>query len=401
MKQAVKILSGCIIGLFLSTLGRADEGGWSGNGGEPLRMAENVWFIGQESIPYCVVASEDYPIPAVQLKSMVAEVLKQWFDFFKLYGIDGESKERLPRPRPFGPLASPAKGISMATHFVEVDCTAATHFALERLRFQFGVSNAMIDAYRAFNPEEPLGVAMKRSKDDGSYGYVWIDSFSSDALRVKHLLLHEIGHVLGMGHNSVAVMNEHIVDDLNPDPWRKDAVEFGQIETNAWPYRLRKDNPINLGLGGILRARPQFKKSMQLCNGSHPAPRNLIRELGLDPRECYDLVLNPEAVESNRIVLSLSVRGKTSSQTFRGEFRPFALSDILPKGPKFQILEPKRPRWVSYIFDPSAVLDSWQGNLDIGGRPIAAQLFFVKGVALDLHLPSLKGWVMLRSNVQP
>jgi len=65
----------------------------------------------------------------------------------------------------------------------------------------FGVKNDVIAASIENGGHHGAGLAVRGQIDMKTYrshDFLWIDNFSDDRARIKHMFLHELGHVLGM-----------------------------------------------------------------------------------------------------------------------------------------------------------------------------------------------------------
>src|SRR5207245_511209 len=116
-------------------------------------------------------------------------------------------------------------------------------------------------------------------------------------------LLHQLGHVFGMPHNSVFVMDEHVAGTFfeteSQVPFERDWYAdpilpflFGHIESPSWPYRWREGESLELTFnGGIQRKKDE---DSGVYSADHPraypnqtVPSDLRRAFGLDDRGWY------------------------------------------------------------------------------------------------------------------
>jgi hypothetical protein len=114
-----------------------------------------------------------------------------------------------------------------------------------QLQFAFGIRPQPIEEYISTVHAAPLSLALRGPYDYATFrtgGIVWVERIGAPPPYVKHLLLHELGHVFGMKHNSVFVMDERVADLVKfhgagqlPDM----SSHFGHIEDAAWPYTIR------------------------------------------------------------------------------------------------------------------------------------------------------------------
>lgn len=217
--------------LCIGCLGFA--GGWSGNGGDYTRDQNNPWFLGTDPVSYCILKSADYPLKTSELSDLIKESLYDWRKFFSKYGIDkfplGESKQGQFPDKQY-------RGISL--DFIEkADCDPLQEKAVA---FYFGVTNVYLEQAIANGAHHSAGLALRQEYDHQNYrnsGFVWIKNFSSEKNKIRHMLLHEMGHMFGMKHNSTYVMDMKVADLLEI-PNNPLLPLIGSIEAPFWKYDL-------------------------------------------------------------------------------------------------------------------------------------------------------------------
>jgi hypothetical protein len=207
-------------------------GGFSGNGADYARDQNNPWFLGTAPVFYCLRFSPTYKLSAAESRAVVEEAIAEWRGFFKKYGFDQNTIGDRRYSRRFPDGVSRA----IALDFREASDCANNSAELE---IMFGLKNDLIKASIEHGGHHGAGLAVRSQIDVKSYrshGFLWIDNFSDDRARVKHMFLHEFGHVLGMKHDSVHVMDENIADWVFNPKYEKRFI--GKIESDYWKYSL-------------------------------------------------------------------------------------------------------------------------------------------------------------------
>ncbi len=197
-----------ILCLF-SSLALAAGGVGDGGGGQPGNET-NPWRIGSAPVQYCIQRDSKFPQSQNELSVLIRESIEDWKNFFKRHRLD----------QPFSGESETLNSQGLALNFQEVEtCTAKT------IRFMFGIINKEILEYRTFYPDRVIGFAHRTDYDPhllSGNGVIWIaphnsyqentgpmvDIFPNWTWRpsLKHQLLHEIGHIFGMPHDSTWVM---------------------------------------------------------------------------------------------------------------------------------------------------------------------------------------------------
>jgi len=218
--------------VWVTSLQALAFGGFSGNGADYSRDQNNPWFLGPAPVFYCLRVSPTYKLQAGEIRAVVEESIAEWRGFFKKYGFDqntigdGRYSRRLP------------DGVSraIALDFREAsDCASKT----SELEIMFGLKNDLIKGSIEHGGHHGAGLAVRSQidiKSYRSYGFLWIDDFSDDRGRIKHMFLHELGHVLGMKHDSVHVMDENIADWVFNPKYQNRFI--GKVESDYWKYSL-------------------------------------------------------------------------------------------------------------------------------------------------------------------
>lgn len=179
--------------------GQGVAGGMSSVGGDYVDDGDNPWFMGTQPVPYCVERTEMFSVPADVLSRLVADAFDAW--------NDADTQLTL-----FGGVHMFPDGVDrqIATHFSLVEnCSQA------RLQILFGVplgeagepSYAVARAERESLNRTTGSTALGRiafAPDIGA-GRVaetpermWSMQYGEPAL--YNIVLHELGHTLGISH---------------------------------------------------------------------------------------------------------------------------------------------------------------------------------------------------------
>jgi len=200
----------------------------------------NPWFLGEQPIPYCIVLEKDSGLDRAEISRLVAESFEDWARFFNRHGYAtlkfDEVNKLLNLPSTF------ADGVSRGLTLTRVEIPACNNFN-RQLEIRFSKS---AEADWAVDSNHAFGAAIRRHYDHEAYrtgGVVWISTQLKSSLERKHILLHELGHVLGMSHNSTYVMFEKVgrlIYQLRSVGSRVVAPEtaLGLIESSSWRYLL-------------------------------------------------------------------------------------------------------------------------------------------------------------------
>lgn len=228
------------------------------NAGELTRDQDNVWFVGDDPVKYCIDSDPNFGFDRDGLRDLVREALADWAAFFRRYGLNQAAfgvGGTLSGSFPDGLR----RKLSLTFH-ESTNCNRAE----APLLLTFGTTPAPITPSLAAAPNE-VGAAIRTAYDHLTYraqGYIWIKSsptadvgeagragFSWGLHRsaLKHLLLHELGHVFGMRHGSVPVMRQDVADVIRDSVrWPSQESRLGRIETATDRYRYLIGETIDL-----------------------------------------------------------------------------------------------------------------------------------------------------------
>lgn len=244
-----------ILGLLQQTPARAGSGA---HGGHPLYDFNNPWNVGSAEIPVCIETENhnDHDFLVREVKSAV----NQWQEFFAKYKIDERSFVLNSIPEDKGPFV-------LATRFFGYkSCKELSPENIAKdntIAFKFSKTSPFpVDSYSNFNYR--FGFAVRRGKYDShtlrNGGDIWVrlDEWAGLSTegrsKLRHVLLHEIGHVFGMPLNSVWVMDEDLSFALGEHSgstystlvWPDTSTYLGQIESPSWVYKMLPGTSLDL-----------------------------------------------------------------------------------------------------------------------------------------------------------
>lgn len=385
-------------------------GGWSGNGGGHSKMKDNIWFLGEASVPYCVEVGPNYPFEAVELKGLVQETINDWVTFFKQYGLESWGK------RSFGRHGALVENLpDVALDFKEVDCpkTVTTGYKPSGLiHVTFGTENPVIQSVRTLHADESYGLALRPDYDHKTYrngGYVWVAKFTESRQALKHILLHEWGHVMGMPHDSVFVMESNIGRTL--DRQIPNVHLLGHIEAPFWPFRLQDDRPVNLSsahgfrfpIGGS--PREMGCKDQQKMPASE-VPKPILRAFGLrKPAHCISLYLsrNPGFGFPQTYKLWLEDSHGVKREAI-GTFKPVPHNIPKAVGPGLFSKFPDsgggflKDSWAYVPVDPRPGQMSLHGVFNFHGGVHAARISWNRGPVFEIFSARRRAWMTLTTS---
>ncbi len=376
------------------------SGGWSGNGGDFSKISQNPWYFGEKTIRYCIVVKEDFPIPEYELKNLIQSSIKKWNSFFKKYSLDkpiGLKNSQFKRKLEF--LDKTPKSINFNYMFSN-DCE------ISQLQFYFGKENKIINDYQKFATEHPFGFAIRNKYDHKTYhnkGMIWIKEHQNKDL-IEHVILHELGHVNGMEHDSVFIMRDTMAEELN-NP--KNLI-VNQVETKYWPYRFSDGTSLLVKPSRKLRNEGSQRNRKSCPQNTFRAghlSRKLKLGLNLVPQDCLTIELQYTKGTNHRNKLfSLNLKNHTKNKetVLKGNFpiRRKMFKD--KKGPglfsEFLITKRKRAKkvWLKVYLDRNdhSELSGTFSNESIN---IPAKLIQQNGAVLDLFIPDTNSWLSLKS----
>jgi len=385
----------------MSVTASAFASGWSSNGGGFDDESNNIWFLGEKPVHYCVQVGSDYPLGSALAASMVQESIADWVAFFRARGFDTKSlfRETLKGIWQM-PAGKPNKAALSFT--ADTSCQSDTE-----IKFLFGVTNDVVESLRSSNDENDLGMAIRKDYDHVTFrnpGIVWLAKFSTDPAKIRHLLLHEIGHVFGMRHDSVPVMDSRVAYHL-ARPFMPGAF-FGKIENAGWPYAMSEGRLEISDTFGSTFDRLFPSGIISNCPAGYfpnaAMPPRVLNQLGFSPSGCHHVtakVTNPDfTVRQFTFALELedSVNGNKVLTT--GLFTHNRIANISHPGPSVYTLatfasDPSKKARVSLRLDQDPNLFPARGSFAFGGKLHAARISYEKGPMIEIFFPDMAGGV--------
>ena len=212
--------------------------GISTNGSTVIKDQHNVWFLGDAPVEYCVEVADDFSADREAAKLIVREALDDWRRFFAKYQLD----------QMLFPMLRDGRSLGLSLVFIEIEkCQKPA----EQVRFIFGSIDEDVKAALVLE-EGAVALAARHEYDHRSYrngGLIFLRDKGLAREEIKHLVLHELGHVFGMAHDSVHVMHERTAEMILQLKMPKSLL--GQIESPTWPYRLEHGSVIDFTAAGM------------------------------------------------------------------------------------------------------------------------------------------------------
>ena len=235
MQRRTKLITIYLIFVF-STLAFAD-GGKEGHGGDIVDLLDHVWFFG-DPVEYCISVSPDFPQPPEPLEAKVKIALTKWVAFLDTHGISQKTFHR------------DKNETRISTEFVLVDDCTNPH---EQIEFVFGGTHPLLEKHKGrFN--HSIGGSINWSSDPSRSprqgGVVYIPAKSSqwpllpNPFYLDQILLHEVGHIFGFPHDSVAIMSKNFaINQISGVGF----LQPPEIEVNGWQFAPIPNVPIIFG----------------------------------------------------------------------------------------------------------------------------------------------------------
>jgi hypothetical protein len=229
------------------------SGGWTGvGGGLSSYDQENIWFIGDEAIPYCIIRSKKAP-PKASLNIMIQRNAEKWRSFFSRYELDQinlgkDNYRRFPDkiPRKLSLHFEESTSCDSIEKFCDTDnfneeqCNQSLRHTV---LFLVGKKNKVVEKFIEMNGPG-IGAAIRTEYNHLTYrsgGIVWVENpidFNQWGWsQYSHILLHEMGHVLGMKHDSCWVMATKIASIIKNSTFATNFLE--KVESANWPFSFK------------------------------------------------------------------------------------------------------------------------------------------------------------------
>jgi hypothetical protein len=397
-----------IFAICFGTLNAFSDGGWSGNGGNSAQDKDNVWFLGDEAIPYCVIANHPtYSKPAVEM--MIQKSVAKWRDFFERYQMDqfqygANSYRMFPDKVTRGVSLNWAKSTNCieVEKYCQVDNTDSQqcHQALKsQVLFLIGTPNKVIENYLT-NNGSATAVALRTDYDHHTFrsgGIVWVGTQKVNGWdQLSHMILHEIGHVLGMKHDSCWVMNSDVAQMISS--WNGIG-NLNSIEAPNWPYSYSEgdqliftDSRIRVG---------NFPKGFY--------PNIILENAGLNELLGFDksagFQVRGRIIKERGDLLDIGIEIEESPS---GKVHS-VIGSIRRQGEDAHLVPEIFTAWQSNSNPPSWRSESYEGNyngfksnnliglLDWNNKKVSVVLRREKGLRLNLYFPDAKDWLTLNT----
>jgi len=397
---------------FAEKLMKADEGGWSGNGGGSRDESDNIWFIGDSSIKYCFSKDSQFPLSGIELSELISSSITEWMKFFKDYNlVDNDLAGGYTRERMNSFQFHDSQNRKLTTEFIYTnDCSEA------RLQFLFGIENKVISNYKKYATDHPYGLAVRQKYDHKNYahsGIIWIDNFTKDKKEIKHMLLHELGHIFGMKHDSVPVMDEEMIKFLGKKKEFRSQF-IGKIESDAWTYGLKVNHPIVMtstkGRKPRRRRNSQSFRVNRFCDNipsyssNRKIPNKILKGLNLNKRDCHKLTLTyVDKIKNNKkvkykFILELEELISKQKIVFNGAFKPSKGNRPKIEGPGVVTRlinnnsKKKKNIFKKLTLEKAPNMIPLTGSFTLGSEDFAAKMTSHKGLVIELFIPSAKSW---------
>lgn len=204
-----------LIFLFLTQSVHASRGGTEvGNGGDNFpAYHDTAWFLGENRvIRACLSRSSSFPLSSSEIRAAIQGAFGKWIEYIKAKGVYD-----------LGYLYEAEEGdpTTSTLNFAEKLQVRSRCRGDEDLVFHLGtVDDSIKKARRKF--ADPVSFALHENfdlKNGWSRGFIWFNNEGIDGrdwrtpALFETILLHELGHVFGVGHVPDTVMAENIVSE--------------------------------------------------------------------------------------------------------------------------------------------------------------------------------------------
>ncbi len=381
-------------------------GGWTGNGGITTLDQNNPWFLGSDKIQYCLKVNKSYPLNTAAVDYMIHQSSTRWNDFFNRYQmnagfpysnyqvfLDGTKKKIMTEFE----SAKNCDTVFQTCVGKNVDAQKCHDELKSTVLFLVGESNSVVDTYLNLNGSA-AGAAIRTEYNHDtlqSGGIVWIGSSVKNKSwsQTSHMLLHEIGHVFGMKHDSCWVMSQDVSHFLSS--WMGIG-KLEQIESPTWPYSFKTDDTLLFtSSGGTTPGVPQgyFQNKFHLAG--------LEQTFDFKPENNFKLTAEIGKVSFGgvnlKIIFEEDPTGKKIELAGVAQSKNY-LRSLIPT--LYTLWKSPSSNNVSYsteYMDTGWVSDNLQGVLLLGTRKIPFTLERRKGLTLSLFFEEKGSWVTFGS----
>lgn len=264
----------------LVLLARPALAGSGAHGADIEADQNNVWFLGSDPIPFCITIEKGSGLEKDKMAALAIEAFRDWKAFFDRHQY---TKLKFDDPNPIvkGGVKfrdGNSRGLSLEEPRQIDNCLGPQR----QLEIRFSKS---AEADWSLDSNHAFGAAIRGPYDHETYrtgGVVWISTSLQSTEERKHILLHELGHVFGMSHNSTYVMFDkvgNLIQKLRetPDiPSRQGRPQLGTIESPSWKFLIWPGDTLELDTLEVSRlGRDNFSAAPPLL-GSPPATPFLV-----------------------------------------------------------------------------------------------------------------------------
>jgi len=206
--------------LLIGVTGSASEGGWNSGGGELIGDSHNPWFLqNTSSVHYCIEIDE---IGMGYGRPFVAPLIAKAFNYWKRqFALSPEGEFRI--------------HLGTQTFILDPSCSNRSD-----IRFQFGILSPA-QAKRIPDSTRYAGLTLRTAYDRQALrgqGIVYISPqtgklamtglnmpalpwTATDGLAIYPVLLHELGHIFGLSHDSGNnLMGEQFAESILTSPMK-------------------------------------------------------------------------------------------------------------------------------------------------------------------------------------
>jgi hypothetical protein len=388
MKSLKTLSSALFLALALSTAASQAGDGTSTSGADLDLDQNNPWNLGETPVEYCIEISPSFGYTHDVLAELIQESLGEWRTFFRKYHLDEKKFNAL----------SDGRSRGLALDFVEVArCTDRA----TQIRMLFGAPDSeirnVVDA-----TDQAFGLALRERYNHKTYrngGILWIRTQRYAPNELKHVLSHELGHVFGMRHDTVSIMQSNLAEQFLAPAYFKDG--FGKIETPAWPYRFLPGDTIDYTYNGRHTESAGYRSEPNLflrgLKGVIPHDENGFHQLQLS----YDEgTLDSRYNHLLRLTIRMAGTDETYEMrgrfTFRGNLARFGMEEP-HLGPELYTLSRCRSCGIDgsirriHLDTPTLILPA-EGSFEINGSSYPALLDQRNGPYLRIFNPSIGMW---------